>query len=214
MESKSRAVLWSCIALALACSREPTAPATPQSPGGDSTKVAYGGPQFLQASPGAPAATSTHTSFWAVRGKERSGALFIAGPAGAPADSTPLVSLTVPREGLDRRPDGSRIARGDSVLITITLVDPQRMIVELEPSGLRFSAGHPAMLTLGYDQAGSDLDHDGVVNGRDTAIDEMLRIWRRERPSDPWRPVNASRHGHGRHIDSDIGGFTQYAIAY
>lgn len=214
MESKSRALLWSCIALAVACTREPTAPAAPPGGGSDSTTVASGAPQFLQASPGAPAPTATTTSFWAVRGAERTGALFLPGPASAPADSTPLVSLTVPREGLDRRPDGSSIARGDSVRITITLVDPQHMIVELEPSGLRFSAAHPATLTLGYSQAGADLNRDGVVNGRDWAIETMLRIWRRERVSDPWRPVQASRHGHGRHIDGDIGGFTQYAIAY
>ncbi|HEX6536794.1 MAG TPA: hypothetical protein VF041_19560 [Gemmatimonadaceae bacterium] len=162
----------------------------------------------------APPLTSTRTSFWARRDAERVGTLYFQSVTGDPADSTELLRLTIPARALSRRPDGSRLAKHDSVRITITLVDPERLVVELEPSGLRFSSGHPARLELAYDHASGDLTGDGVVDGRDQVREAGLSIWRRETANDPWQRVSGSKHGGHKKIDGIIEGFTQYAIAY
>jgi hypothetical protein len=207
--ASTRLTAWlgSCLVLASACGRDTTAP--------DGFAVSPAdGPTFVQARTDAPALTATRISFWARRDAERVGTLYFQSITGNPADSTQLVRLTIPAHALSRRPDGSRLAKHDSLLITITLADPERLVVELEPSGLRFSTGHPARLELGYDQASGDLDGNGVVDGRDQVREAGLRIWRRESASEPWQPIAGSKHGAHKQIDGVIEGFTQYAIAY
>lgn len=206
--SKVTAVVGTCLVLVSACGRESTAP-LPVASGPDATD-----PTFIHARSGAPQLTIARTSFWAVRGEERTGALYYRSTTGDPADSTQFVRLTIHRRTLAWRPDGSRIARRDSVRITITLVDPQRMIVEMQPTGLRFAPGKPARLELAYDQANGDLDGDGRVDGRDSAREAGLGLWRRETPNDPWLPITGSEHQPHRRISGAIEGFTQYAIAY
>ncbi|HEU4641393.1 MAG TPA: hypothetical protein VFS44_02985 [Gemmatimonadaceae bacterium] len=206
--SKVTALVGTCLVIASACGRDATAPPAP-APGPDSTD-----PSFIRARADAPQLTVARISFWATRAEERTGALYFRSTTGDPADSTQLVRLTIPRGALARLPDGSRVGRRDSVQITMTLVDPEHMIVEMEPSGLRFSNGHPAHLDFGYEQASDDIDGDGQVDGEDQVKEAGLRLWRRETPGDPWLPVGGSKHQPHKHIDGDIEGFTQYAIAY
>lgn len=207
--ASSRLTAWlgSCLVLVSACGRESTAPDVPGAPTATD-------PTFVQSRADAPPLTSTRATFWARRDADRVGTLYFQSTTGDPADSTELLRLTIPARALSRLPDGSRIAKHDSVRITITLVDPQRLVVELEPSGLRFANAHPARLELAYDQASGDLDGNGVVDGRDQVREAGLSIWRRETANDPWKRVAGSRHGGHKKIDGVIEGFTQYAIAY
>lgn len=213
---------WMAVVLVWACSPDPapTAPSAPlvlTPPGRTSAQLAreLGSPDptFLTAARGAQL-TATTVRFYAVRGQRREGALYYASTDGNPADSAELVRLVVPPGAGLRRPDGSRVMPGDSVLITMTVVDPEHMIIELEPSGLRFTPGEPAELELTYLRANEDLNGDGRVNGADHAIEDRLRIWRQEEPEDPWLPL-ASRHDPpAKRLRSSIEGFTRYAIAY
>ena len=75
-------------------------------------------------------------------------------------------------------PDGTPIAVGDSVLITIRLVDPRRLEVELLPAGLRFNPQEPAQLSFDFGFAEEDLDDDGDVDDRDQALSRQLAVWR------------------------------------
>jgi len=119
----------------------------------------------------------------------------------------------VRQRSLWRRPDGSLIAQGDSVLITLTLVDPVHLIVDCQPSGLLFSPHDPARLKFSYADVDDDLNGDGVVNATDSALTRVLSVWRQETPTSPWILVPSTTTG-SFDVEADIGGFTGYAIAY
>jgi hypothetical protein len=192
----------------LACREAPTAPAATAM--SERVERSEGTPRFLRAEREVPPGTR-RVSFWAVRGRRTSAALRV--PAGRDRMAD-LLRFTVPPRALAALPDGRRIAEGDSVRITITLLDPRRLIVEFQPSGLSFSPRHPARLRMHYDGASADLDGDGRVDARDAALAESLSIWKREAPTDPWQRIASVRDGAHRTIDADIEGFTDYAIAY
>ena len=101
--------------------------------------------------------------FWAVRGEERTVQINYTDAAGA-AES-PYVRFAV--SDPVHRPNGSPIAVGDSVLLTVS-VNPTDIAVYLEPSGLTF--GTPAELQMWYGGAKDDLNGDGTVDGTDHEI--------------------------------------------
>jgi hypothetical protein len=165
-----------------------------QSSGGD--------PHFLTADEAGPRIANPVVKFWAKQGEDRIARMYYASTAGA-RDSSTFVELRVRAASLAAYPDGRAFARGDSVLITISLLDPERLIIDCQPSGLRFSASRPATLKMSY------LHTDAAPT-----IERSLRIWRREAASDPWT-VQASSVEVGLHeVESSVFGFSGYAIAY
>src|SRR5437899_2716854 len=74
----------------------------------------------------------------------------------------PFLRFDIPQNGLVPGADGVRTKRGDAVLVTVTL-DPVTFSVAFEPSGVWFSNGIPARLTIWYENADPDLNGDGVV---------------------------------------------------
>jgi len=189
---------------------------TPNSRGPSASGSVYEAeePHFVTAASGAPDVANPVVSFWAKSGEDRTGTMYYHSTTSG-RDSTPLFSLRVRPRSLWRRPDGSLIAQGDSVLITLTLVDPEHLIVDCEPSGLQFSSHDPARLKFSYAEADDDVNGDGVVNSTDQALTRVLSIWRRETPDSPWLLVPSSRNSEGSFdVEADIGGFTGYAIAY
>lgn len=129
-------------------------------------------------------------------------------------DSTVFVRFRVPKRALLTRPNGTPFATGDSILITITLVDPVHLEVGFEPSGLRFSSSDPADLKLSFLETDDDLNHDGTVNGNDVAIQSLLAVWRRESLTQPWTK-QATLFTPGSHeLEADVTGFTGYIIAW
>jgi hypothetical protein len=170
-------------------------------------------PHFVQAAADAPTVANPVVQFWAKKGVDQTATMYYHRDHGG-RDSIPLFSLRVRAKSLLRRPDGSAIADGDSVLITLTLVDAQRLIVDCQPSGLVFASNAPARLKMSYAHADDDLNGDGTVNAVDSALVRTLMIWRQESPTAPWLLVPSNNSTGTDFIEADIGGFTGYAIAY
>ncbi len=168
------------------------------------------GPQLARTRSDAPALTATTVTFWVSSGRPSEGALYFAGRHGA--DSSELARLQVPAGAVIALPDGTPLARTDSVRITMTASDPEHLIVSFEPSGLRFDSRHPARLTMRYDQAAARSRGSGR-DGAGTTV-AAIAIWKREQPSDPWQRVGGRNDAAGHRIDTDIMGFTDYAVSF
>jgi hypothetical protein len=170
-------------------------------------------PHFLRPADGAPAIANPVVSFYAKRGETREALMLYHAQPGE-ADSTVFVRFKVGAKSLSALPDGSPIAQGDSVLITLTLTDPQKLIVDFQPAGLRFNVREPAELRMSYAEADPDLNDDGVVNKQDSSLTRKLRIWRAEAESDPFAPLASTVVQEAHEVEAQIGGFTRYAVAY
>jgi len=169
--------------------------------------------QFLTPRSGAPPLVATSTSFWAKKGDNRELRLYYH-KAIDEADSSEFLRFRVDAQSLDRRPDGTPIATGDSVLITVTVSDLTNLIIDFQPAGLHFAASRPARLTIKYAEADEDLNDDGEVNGEDSTLLNELAIWRRESATDPWEKQASVLNTTELELDTDVLGFTNYAIAY
>lgn len=169
--------------------------------------------RLLTVSPDAPGLATTSVSFYAVRGKNAGVDLWYHARPGQ-KDSTKFLEYRMGGATLDRRPDGSVIANGDSVRITLTVTNPTNLVIDFQPSGLLFSAKDPARLKMFFGECGDDLDRNGKVDGNDDSIQQQLGIWRRERSSDPWIRLSSVVVKGTKEIDADLGGFTGYAVAY
>jgi len=168
---------------------------------------------FLQLDPAAPPLAQTSVSFYAVRGQDRQGEIWYRARPGA-IDSTRIARFRVRKESLVSDAQGTPLAIGDSVLITMTVVDQARQIVELQPSGLTFSAVDPARLTLWYLETDHDFNDDGMINGADRAIENTFQIWGQEHPGDPFVSLPSQLGKSGDEVETKIPGFTRYAVAY
>jgi hypothetical protein len=168
---------------------------------------------FLHPSASGPALGERQVSFWAVRGETREVRIMYRAPAGG-GDSVEFARLRVEDRSLVNRPDGTPIAQGDSILITLQVVDTLRLITEFSPQGLQFSASRPARLWLKFGEADPDLNGDGKVDATDTALLLALRIWRQEHSGDPWSLLPSSVDTVSKEVEADIPGFTRYALSY
>lgn len=169
--------------------------------------------RLLAAPYGTPPLASTQASFYAVKGRDVGVDIWYRPRAGR-SDSTKFLEFRMGAASLDRRPDGSAIAQGDSVLITLTVTDPTHFIVEFQPSGLTFSAAAPPTLKISYAACGDDLNYDGVVDATDAAMQSSLSVWRQEAPFQPWFKVPSTVAASVKEVNSQLGGFTGYAIMY
>ncbi len=149
-------------------------------------------------------------SFWAVKGKTRWIQINYLGGF----STQPFLRLVIPRGALYRYPDGSRVGRRDSVLVTV-LVDPKRIRVELEPSGLRFSRWRAARLQIWYAGVNGDFNGDGVVDRQDAFIERhLLGIWVQEEPGGPWTVMAAEHSTRGKWFKVKLPHFSGYEVAF
>lgn len=158
------------MAFAVACSSDMA------SSGGPGTERPPGQLNFARLATTAPALESDTVSFWAVKGRGVEQKLYFLDSQGERGEE--YMSLKLANETLSRRPDGSVIAEGDSVLITIHVVDPTQVLFELQPSGLQFSASDPAELKIRYAECDDDFNDDGEVDDADSTAEAALGIWR------------------------------------
>lgn len=212
-----RCLLGGGLVATLACASElvvPRATPTAESAAASARRdVGETEPHFLLADSSAPRIANPVVTLWAKKGEDRRVRMYYHAAPGA-VDSTTLLEFRVGDASLVAYPDGHPFAAGDSVLITISLVDAQRLIVDCEPSGLRFSAKKPATLKMSFLHTDADVNGDGAVTGADLAIESTLRIWRRESPNAPW-VAQPSHVELGLHeVKSDVYGFSGYVIAY
>ena len=163
---------------------------------------------FVRLSATAPPLGATVVTLWAKRGTDREVRI------GYQGSSEDYVRFRVGKDALLQRPDGSTIAVGDSVLITMTVIDPTKFIVQFQPAGLKFSASSPARLKFEFNQANRDLDGNGVVDGTDTSLETQLAIWRQEANGLPWVKLSSDVEVEINEVSADLLGFSGYALAY
>ncbi len=205
-----RAAVLGLLLLAAACTAVPNEPPVALTPTvGDTSLVV----NSLAPAADAPAIANPVVTFYAKYDEATSAYMYYRSRPGR-ADSVDFIRFRVPREALLTRPDGSPFAAGDSILITITLVDPEKLLVRFEPSGLRFDPAKPADLKFSFLETDEDRDDDGSVDSDDTAILNLLDIWKRETVSAPWiRQTSVITIG-THEIETDVLGFTDYIIAW
>ena len=168
---------------------------------------------FLRAAADAPPLAQLTATFWAVRGEDRELRLSYR-PRQGETDSTDFLRLRVGDNSLVTLPSGQPIPLGDSLLITVSVIDPARLIVEFQPAGLLFARGEPAELEMRYPEADRDYDDDGDIDADDDDVEQRLRIWRQERIGDPWVQLSGTLRADVDEVKADLTGFTRYAIAY
>ena len=149
--------------------------------------------------------TVRQASFWAKRGEHRRLEIDY-------ANGDEFLEFEVRDESLLRRPDGTPFLEGDSILITVTLDDSDRIILDFQPSGLVFNPLEPAQLEINYQQNDPDIDDDGDLDDDDLELETSMRIWQRELVGAPWLPLSTVR------IDADdlragVLSFTGFAMA-
>lgn len=194
------------VALAIGCSSDT---ASPNDPGSERPPD---GLTVARLAATAPPLEESTVSFWAVKGRSVEQKLYFLDSQGQRGEE--YLALRLEDESLSLRPDGSAIAEGDSVLITITVEDPALLLFSLEPTGLTFSASKPAELKIRYAHADDDLNEDGEVDGEDDSLESILGIWRQELPGDPFVRLGSVKVEDQEELEADLQGFSRYAIAY
>lgn len=168
---------------------------------------------FLRPSINTPPLSSTTVSFYAKRGEDREAFMYYQPKAGT-SDSSLFMRFKVPGASLDRRPDGTAFQMGDSVLITINVADPSRMILDFQPSGLKFAPTTPAELKIDFGEASHDLDGDGDVDAEDVTHELQLSIWKQEAAGLPWIRLSSFVDFSSDKVEAKLVSFTGYAISY
>lgn len=166
---------------------------------------------FLRFAASAPPLVTSDTTFWAVRGEDRTLELFFQ-PALPGEDPEKFLDLKIPGDASLILSSGVPVA--DSVPIRV-VVDPQRLLVSLSPSGLQFGTENPAELRLEYEEADDDLNGDGVVDAEDDAIKDLeLSFWRQEGQGDPWIKIGSIHVKDLERFEANLAGFSGYAVAW
>ncbi|HJR50662.1 MAG TPA: hypothetical protein VJ794_06115, partial [Gemmatimonadales bacterium] len=91
---------------------------------------------ILRLAENSPPLFNPEVSFYAVRGENREAEISFVDDERPGEPGERYLELRVDAEALAARPDGSPVADGDSVLITIRVVDPAQLLFEFEPAGL------------------------------------------------------------------------------
>ena len=161
---------------------------------------------------GAPPLEQTTMSFWAKKGQSRTTSLYFKNANGSRGSE--YARLVIPSGALSQRPDGTPIAWGDSVRITISAPDPSRLLLRMEPHGLKFDARTPARLVMRYHEADPDFNGDGYVNLIDSLLELRLAIWRQPTLFDLFARLLSILDRSSSAVSTDLPGFSQYIIAY
>jgi hypothetical protein len=161
--------------------------------------------RFVQFADSAPPLTDSTVTFWAVRGEDREVNIGFV-PDDPSDDPEEFLEFEVPGGALLRYPDGRTFTRGDSVQITVTVLDPTRFLFRFEPAGLMFNPEQPARLEVSYRYARRD--QDGEVEDERT-----FGFWRQEAPGELWHRMATVKFEDLEEAEADIFGFTRYALA-
>lgn len=194
-----------------ACRDDPTAP--PQDSAITPAVTTASTPHFLRAKAGAPTIANPVIRFYAKKGQRKTVFMLYHARPGQ-KDSTDLIRFRLRENSLLARPDGRPIKNGETVLITLRLVDPVKLIVDFQPAGLRFNPRDPADLRIRWAETNPDVNRDGVVNRQDATLKERLKIWRRESSTQPWTRTPSLVNVPSQECELDLTGFTRYAVAY
>lgn len=178
---------------------------------GRSRHDSSGDPTFFVNATDAPPFATRVVNLWAVRGRTREARIYYQ-PRPGETDSTEFLRFKVDARSLVARPDGTPIAEGDSLLITLTVSDGPELIVDFQPSGLRFNPRRRPELEFRMAECDLDLNRDGVVDQLDRELLRTARIFRQESLGLPWEALSTTQAV--LDFKTRIDGFTRYAVAY
>ncbi|HEX9935613.1 MAG TPA: hypothetical protein VGB15_00770 [Longimicrobium sp.] len=164
---------------------------------------------FIRAAANAPPLETHQVQVWAKKGDGRR--VEIRYGRQGDDDGDRCLEFRIPGDALLRRPDGTLFARGDSVLITIRVIDPSTYTFEFSPAGLKFDPDKPAELRISYKWADPDRNGDGRVDDRDRVFD--FDIWKQESGETRWIKIGTADDVDLEELRADITGFTKYAMA-
>jgi hypothetical protein len=161
----------------------------------------------------APPLVTNQASVWAKVADGRE--LHLNYQGATPADTgEEFLRFEVPGDALLRKPDGTAFQGGDSILITVTVVDSADFRFQFEPAGLVFNPEHPARLRVRYHESNHDFDDDGDIDAADDAIEHVLDLWWREGPAALWFRVGSVKFEELDDLDANILRFSEYALAW
>lgn len=161
----------------------------------------------------APPLLADSASFYAKVGEDRRVELFYQGTT--PGDTgEAFLQFEVHGPSLLKHPDGSAFLPGDSILITVTAVDPSKFDFSLSPAGLQFNPADPARLHIEYNHSNHDFNEDGRQDSADTRTETMLSIWRSEPPDTVWTKIGTVKNEEFDEIEAAILSFSHYAVAW
>ena len=207
--------VWLSVAvlLAVAGCRDATAPIAGPNALADVVAPPSGdGVHILQQAPTAPPLETYQVSFWAR--KDRASSVVVNyQPAAGGSVGRPFLRFDVPKRGLRTGGAAAHLGHRDSVLITMT-IDPVDFSVDFEPSGVRFSGKHPAILAVWYGNANPDLNGDGVADAADQALVELLAIWGRPAKPAPWMKTVSKKLTGQQWVVGAIRHFSEYAVSW
>ncbi|HEU4647561.1 MAG TPA: hypothetical protein VFS33_00780 [Gemmatimonadales bacterium] len=189
-----RAALLGLLGVAAASCSDSTAPADTRPPSALT---------FLQLKVSSPPLLANSITFAACEGQQAEGQLFFDDGSGHEGEE--FARLKLDSHSLLAHPDGTPFAPGECIDITMSK-DPAStdIMVQLEPSGLKFDSSHPAELRLDYGEAE---DVDPIVLAR-------VGIWRQEKPSDPFVLIGSAIQTDLLKFRANLTGFSRYALAY
>jgi hypothetical protein len=167
---------------------------------------------ILKFSGSAPPFEAPVVTFYARTDENREGRIYFLDAEGRRGEE--FARLRVDAGSLRARPNGAPFAARDSILVTLRVVDPLRLLIELEPAGLAFWPTRPAELKLDYDFADPDFNGDGVVDARDRAVESTFAIWRQAAAGRPFVRLGTIVVEDRNEVEAELTGFSRYAIAY
>ena len=131
--------------------------------------------------------------------------------SGLPADCTnggeteDFIRLRLDRASLSQLPNGTPIAIGDSVFISIIWAQGDSVLFEMRPTGLIFSPANPAELKISFGE---------TDEASDSTIVNQLSVWRQAQPADSFVKLSTTKLDAEQELEVKLNGFSRYAIAY
>ena len=181
--------------------------------GPDEVRRPDGALTILRMAEDAPPLETYDTTFVAVRGEDSELRIDYR-PVDGESSGENFLRFRLDANTLVADETGTPIPMGGQIAIRVRIVDPARLELEFQPSGLRFNPSAPAELRIEYVHADDDLDEDGDVDAEDERLEQELSLWRQENPGDPWVRIGSIVLEDLEEVEGDIFGFTHYAIAF
>lgn len=127
-------------------------------------------------------------------------------------EGDPVLEFKLSSSSLLAYPNGTPIAPGDTVRITIGKDSQGRILFYFGPSGLTFSPLSPASLTLWYGHANPDVNGDGVVNATDALLESEFALYKQELLTDPFVSIPSLNLTGVQAIQASVLGFTGFSV--
>lgn len=167
------------------------------------------GSHILQQAVTAPRLQTYRMSFWAKRGTQKTVAVYYRRAPGQWLPD-PFLRFKIPINGLVAGASGVPLARGDSILITMS-IDTVLFSVDFQPAGVVFSGSSPAQLAIWYKNANPDLNNDGIVDATDEALQQQLAFWYHGKV---WLQQWSKSDTTNLSVSGSIYHFSQYAVGW